>query len=149
CSARTAAWGRRSSGSGPPLGHDASIPTRTPAPRRTPGTPDGGTPPPVRLPRTHRPAAGTAIPWPRATPPRISPRDRAQTTARRDPSRSNGNAQDHGLRGHSKADTSPNSTAEDPGRMLRKSGRQQVGVAGGFGRGEKARFPAAADHQGI
>src|SRR5260221_7174815 len=34
--------------------------------------------------------------------------------------------QDPGPRGHSKAATSPKSTAEDPARMLRKSGRQQL-----------------------
>src|SRR5258707_5754604 len=33
--------------------------------------------------------------------------------------------QDPGPRGHSKAATSPKSTAEEPARMLRKSGRQQ------------------------
>src|SRR6266516_1696316 len=116
--------GRRSSGSGPPPGHDASNPTTTPAARHTTGTPGGGTSPPARPPRRHRPAAGTAIPWPRATPPWIPPRDRGQTTAGRDPSRSKGDAQDPGPDGHRQAATSPKSTAEDPARMLRKSGRQ-------------------------
>jgi hypothetical protein len=37
------------------------------AARRTTGSPDGGTPPACRPPRRHRPAAGTAIRWPRAT----------------------------------------------------------------------------------
>jgi hypothetical protein len=38
------------------------------------GTPDHGRPP-----RTHRPQAGTAIRWPRATPPRIPSRGRRNT----------------------------------------------------------------------
>ena len=65
--ARTAPWARTSSGSGPPPGHAASSQTRTPAARRTTGRPDGGPPPSGQPPHTHRPAAGTAIRWPRAT----------------------------------------------------------------------------------
>ena len=84
--ARPAAWERRSSGSGPPRGHHAGNPTRTPSAWRTPGSPGAGTAHPARPSRKHRRSAGTAIPWPRATPPRIPPRDRGQTKARRDPS---------------------------------------------------------------
>jgi hypothetical protein len=64
---RTAPWARRSSGTGPPPGHAASNQTRTPAARRTTGRPDGEPPPRGQPPHTHRPAAGTAIRWPRAT----------------------------------------------------------------------------------
>ena len=91
----------------------------------------------------HRPAAGTAIPWPRATPSRIPPRDRGQTTARRDPSHFNGDAQDLGSHRHSQAATSPKSTAEDPARMLSKSGRQQP--RSGPGRGVGLRPHRAPD----
>jgi hypothetical protein len=61
---------------GPPPGHDAGNPTRTPAARRTTRSPGGGTPPRGRPPRTHRPQAGTAIRWPRRHRPRIPSRDR-------------------------------------------------------------------------
>ena len=69
--ARTAPWARRSSGSGHPPGlppgHAASNQTRTPPARRTTGRPGGEPPPSGQPPHTHRPAAGTAIRWPRAT----------------------------------------------------------------------------------
>src|ERR1019366_5395074 len=45
----------------------ADTPTRTPAARRTTGNPGAGTPPRGQPPHTHRPIAGTAIRWPRAT----------------------------------------------------------------------------------
>src|ERR1019366_1924177 len=66
-SARSAAAARRSSGTGRPPGHTADTPTRTPAARRTTGNPGAGTPPRGQPPHTHRPIAGTAIRWPRAT----------------------------------------------------------------------------------
>src|SRR2546429_5369109 len=51
----------------PPPGHAASNQTRTPAARHTTGRPGGGPPPRGQPTHTHRPAAGTAIRWPRAT----------------------------------------------------------------------------------
>ena len=70
---------RRSSSTGPPPGHNAGTPARTPAARHTTGSPGAGTPDHGRPPRTHRPQAGTAIRWPRATPPRIPSRGRRRT----------------------------------------------------------------------
>ena len=64
---------------GPPPGHNAGTPARTPAARHTTGSPGAGTPDHGRPPRTHRPQAGTAIRWPRATPPRIPSRGRRST----------------------------------------------------------------------
>ena len=64
---------------GPPPGHNAGTPARTPAARHTTGGPGAGTPDHGRPPRTHRPQAGTAIRWPRATPPRIPSRGRRNT----------------------------------------------------------------------
>jgi hypothetical protein len=66
-SARSADAAQRSYGSGRPPGHAAGNQTRTRAARRTAGNPGAGTPPARRPPHTHRPAAGTAIRWPRAT----------------------------------------------------------------------------------
>ena len=63
---------------GPPPGHNTGTPARTPAARHTTGSPGAGTPDHGRPPRTHRPQAGTAIRWPRATPPRIPSRGRPQ-----------------------------------------------------------------------
>ena len=51
----------------------------TPAARRTTGRTDEGTRRHGRLPHRHRPQAGTAIRWPRATPPRNPSRDRRKT----------------------------------------------------------------------
>ena len=59
--------------------HNAGTPTRTPAARHTTGSPGAGTPDHGRPPRTHRPQAGTAIRWPRATLPRIPSRGRRNT----------------------------------------------------------------------
>ena len=85
----SAAAARRSSGSGPSHGHDASNQTRTPAALHTTGRPDEGTPPHGQLPHRHRPAAGTAIRWPWATHRLGSlPAAGSKTKARRDPSRS-------------------------------------------------------------
>ena len=64
---------------GPPPGHNAGTPARTPAARHTTGSPGAGTPDHGRPPRTHRPQAGTAIRWPRAAPPRIPSRGRRST----------------------------------------------------------------------
>ena len=85
---RTAPWARRSSGTGPPPGHAASNQTRTPAARRTTGRPGAGPPPPGQPPHKHRPAAGTAIRWPRATHRLGSLPAIGANEARRDPSRS-------------------------------------------------------------
>ena len=75
----------------PQPGHEdlpvpARLPDITPVPRpehQRPGTrravPSEGTPDHGRTPRTHRPQAGTAIRWPRATPPRIPSRGRRNT----------------------------------------------------------------------
>jgi len=49
-----------------------------PLPHRRP-EPGAGTPDHGRPPRTHRPQAGTAIRWPRSTPPRIPSRGRRNT----------------------------------------------------------------------
>ena len=46
---------------------EGGTPTRTPAARHTTGGPGAGTPERGRPPCTHRPQAGTAIRWPRAT----------------------------------------------------------------------------------
>ena len=54
-------------------------PTRTPAARHTTGGPGAGTLDHGLPPRTHRLQAGTAIRWPRATPPRIPSRGRRNT----------------------------------------------------------------------
>jgi hypothetical protein len=64
---------------GPPPGYNAGAPARTPAARHTTGSPGAGTPDHGRPPSTHRPQAGTAIRWPRATPPRIPSRGRRNT----------------------------------------------------------------------
>src|SRR5258706_13840868 len=74
-SSRTAAAARTPSGTGQPPGHGAGTGTRPPAAPRTTGTPGAGPPPAGPPPHRRRPAAGTAIPWPRATPPRIPSRD--------------------------------------------------------------------------
>ena len=126
---RTAPWARRSSGSGHPPGlppgHAASNQTRTsPAPRTT-GNPGGGPPPSGQLPHTHRPAAGTAIRWPRATPPRIPPRDRRQTRRGGIPHVQQ-RQQNPGPHSSSQEATSTKSTARHAAEKLRKSSRQQL-----------------------
>ena len=125
---RTAPWARRSSGSGRPPGlppgHAASNQTRTPAARRTTGRPGGGPPPSGQPPHTHRPAAGTAIRWPRATPPRIPPRDRRQTRRGGIPHVQH-RQQNPGPHSGSQEATSSKSTARHVAAKLRKSSRQQ------------------------
>ena len=114
---RTAAGARRSSGNGPPPGHNASNQTRTPAARRTTGRPGAGPPPPGRPPHKHRPAAGTAIRWPRATH-RLDPSPRsAQNEARRDPSRLKRRRQNPGPLRYSQEARSTKSTAGRPAGM--------------------------------
>ena len=68
-------------------GHAASNQTRTSAARRTTGSPGGAPPPRGQPPHTHRPAAGTAIRWPRATHRLGSLPAIGANEARRDPSR--------------------------------------------------------------
>ena len=122
---RSAAAARRSSGSGPPPGHAASSQTRTPAARRTTGSPGAGPPPSGQPPHRHRPAAGTAIRWPRATHrlgslPAIGAKrgEEGSLTFKGD---STILARPKG----SRQATSSKSTAGHPAGMLRKSGRQQ------------------------
>ena len=83
---------RRSSGSGPPPGHDASTPTRTPAARRTTGSPGAGTPP--RRPAATYASTGSGHGHTMATGDTASdPSPRSwPNEARRDPSRSTGTA---------------------------------------------------------
>jgi hypothetical protein len=64
---------------GPPPGHNAGTPARTPAARQTTGSLGAGTPDHGRPPHMHRPHAGTAERWPRATRPRIPSRGRRNT----------------------------------------------------------------------
>ena len=68
---RSAPAARTSSGTAcvPPRGHTASNPTTTPSAWRTTDSPGAGTPQHGRPPRRHRPSAGRAIRWPRATTP--------------------------------------------------------------------------------
>ena len=63
----------------PAPGHDAGIPARTPAARHMTGSPGAGNPRSRPAAASHRPQAGTAIRWPRATPPRIPSRGRRNT----------------------------------------------------------------------
>ena len=78
--------------------------------------------------RKHRPAADTAIPWPRATLPRIPSRDVAKRRREGIP-HLHRDAHDPGPHGHGKAATSSKSTAVHPAGTLKQSGRQH-GPAG-------------------
>ena len=109
---------------GLPPGHAASSQTRTPAARRTTGRPGGGPPPSGQPPHTHRPAAGTAIRWPRATHRlRIPPRDRRQTRRGGIPHVQH-RQQNPGPHSGDQEATSSKSTARHAAEMLRKSSRQ-------------------------
>ena len=125
----------------------ARRPDMTPVPRpqhhrpaRTTGNPDAGTPPHGPPPRRHRPAAGTAIPWPRATHRLGSlPATVRQTRRGGIPHVSNGDgkilARPRAARQQHHQRTRP----RHPPRMLRKSGRQHRGAPAGWrGSGSQA-----------